>query len=395
MRRFTDLAALVDDLLARIEGRSEVRRLLTYPGEFPSIAKEDAFLGGLRALEAEGALKVKRARLDGVDTVVHITAGDIDKLYAFRNRTPASTVSRSLLKPVRDMPELPDGAAYVLDLIEASWSRNIAWSGLRQGEVDALTAGIKLAIALGRLREQGGDFVSSDYRTFSRRTTGDSKILERRARLVVELFRRLFLGTDPELALEDDELLASMGLVRFVQPLLLGGSIVMDGMTLPASPFIGLPAEQVYRISVARASYVLLVENYASFVRHCREVNVAGDGLVVYTGGFPARAVLGAVVSLLQSLDCPAFHWGDIDLGGLRIFVHLERALSGAGLTLKPHLMDFELLSTHGILSERVFPPMTDAMHRSAIGELWKAVAEMSPLRELEQEELNPVDPLG
>lgn len=393
MRRFTDIVALVDDLLSRVEERGEARRLLAYPGDFRSVAEEDAFLAGLRSLEVDGALKAKRARVDGVNTLVHVTLGDLDKLYAFRKRTPAAAMSRSALRPVRDMPELPDAAPAVLDAIEASWSRNVAWSGLRQGEVDDLVAAIKLAAALGRLRGQAGEFVSVDYRTFSRRNTGDSKALERRTRLVVELFRRFFPEIEADRGLEDADLLASLGVERFAQPLLLGGTLAIDGAPLPATPFFGLPADQVRRLTVEKASYVLLVENYASFVRHCREVNGHSGGLIIYTGGFPARAVLGAIVSLISQSVCPVFHWGDIDLGGLRIFAHLERSLAGVGITLLPHLMDPAVLDKHGSSADRSMTPLPAHLTTSLIGPLWTFMAGLTRPVELEQEELDPAMP--
>lgn len=394
MKRFTELADLVDDLLARIESRADARRLLGYPGKFPSVAKEDAFLAGLRSLEATGALVVKRSRIDGVETILHVAIGDLDKLYAFRNRTPASAASKSALQPLRGLPGVPPTTAAVLDTIEASWSRNVAWAGLRPGETDVLSSALKLAVALARLRQPGSGAVSLDYRTFSRRVTGDSKILERRTRLVVELLDRLFFADEgTESGLEDVDLLASLGVVRFAQPLLLGGAIAMDGVVLPRATFHGFPADEVHRLSIKRATHVLLVENYTSFVRHCREVNAIGDGLVIYTGGFPARAVLAAILRLLGTLQCPVYHWGDLDLGGLRIFAHLEQAIAFLGIGLSPHLMSAEVLERHGNPSERRVPPIPGKLSGTAIAPLWSFMSAMPLPMELEQEELDPVRP--
>lgn len=210
---------------------------------------------------------------------------------------------------------------------------------------------------------------------------------------MVELLDRLFADEGTEPGLDDMDVLASLGVVRFAQPLLLGGAIVMDGVVLPRAPFHGFPADEVHRLSVEGATYVLLVENYASFVRHCREVNATGDGLVIYTGGFPARAVLTAILRLLGPLQCPVYHWGDLDLGGLRIFVHLERAIASLGIGLSPHLMSAELLERHGAPSERRVPAIPDMLSGTAIASLWSFMSALPRPMELEQEELDPVRP--
>lgn len=393
MKRFTDLDAMVDDLLSRHEARPGSSRLLAYVGDFPSIGIEDAFLARLRALESDGAVSVKRQRKDGVTGIAHIAPVDLPKLYSFRKRTPSSATASSALSSVRTMEGLPATAAPMIDAIKHAWSRNVGWSGLRPGDTEGLVASIKLAVALDRLASEPETFVSVDYRTFSRRHAGDSKALERRLRLVVEIYDRMFPTARSATEADDVGFLAGIGVERFSQPLLVGGTIALDGITLPTTPFVGIPAEQVSRISVNRASYVLMIENYSSFVRHCREINGDGRALIIYTGGFPSRALMGSITTLVPRLLCPTYHWGDIDRGGLSIFINLERVLARHGVVLWPHLMDIDTLVLHGSRVDTKLPALLPDGDASGVAGLWRYLAGMEDPLGLEQEELDPMMP--
>jgi hypothetical protein len=83
--------------------------------------------------------------------------------------------------------------------------------------------------------------------------------------------------------------------------------------------------------------YVLTVENLASFNRHAREVD--DGGVIVFSGGFPLRAVLRAVKHLddVLSSAVPFFHWGDTDRHGFLICDHIRAAI---GRPLMKHLME-------------------------------------------------------
>jgi hypothetical protein len=103
-------------------------------------------------------------------------------------------------------------------------------------------------------------------------------------------------------------------------------------------PFVGLSPDHVRKLVPNRpVPYVLSVENLASFQRHVREID--DDGIVIYTAGFPAPSLIQILDRLDRCLptECPFFHWGDRDVGGLRIFARLEFALSNH--RLHPHLM--------------------------------------------------------
>jgi hypothetical protein len=79
------------------------------------------------------------------------------------------------------------------------------------------------------------------------------------------------------------------------------------------------------------------VENLTSYQRHVREVD--DRGVVLYSAGFPGPALRAFLGRLDRALGpgVPFFHWGDVDLGGLRIFARIAATLTHH--SLHPHLM--------------------------------------------------------
>jgi hypothetical protein len=232
-----------------------------------------------------------------------------------------------------------------------------------------------------------------DYRTFSRLSVNDSKALERNIRQVVSAVTDLFHAAGPHIGLNPDEYLAGAGIVRMPQPVLLRGSLALDGQTLPDMPFVGLPTECAALVDLRnRPSYVLTIENYASFIRHVREVSRTDEGLVIYSGGFPSRPTLKAIARLAAQADAPTFHWGDMDAGGVRIFRHIEAHLAPLGVTLRPHMMNADLLRRTGdvVTDTQV---MGGDMTGSAISDLACIIRETGLVHE--QEGFSPRSPLA
>ncbi|MFC0220168.1 Wadjet anti-phage system protein JetD domain-containing protein [Pseudochelatococcus lubricantis] len=393
MKQYTDIDRLVDEMLNRLESKGGSTRLFSYPGTFSSTAEEDAFMARLDILEREGALIVKRVRRDGVHLVQHVRLADPAPLYAYRRRTPAKVLSRGALGPLRIARIFPGNIKEIIDEIDAAWSRGVAWGGLQPGRAAELSNAVKAVEALRGA--QLDPTLAADYRTFSRRAVGDTKFLEKRMGLILSIYRRVYPDSVADPELDDKKFLATLGIQRLPQPILLGGRLAVDGQVIPAMPYVGVAPDHAHRISVDGPTYLLTVENYASFVRHCREVNQSGNGLVIYTGGFPGRQILQATTALASSTRCPVFHWGDLDRGGLRIFTHLERALRGVGRDLWPHLMNSDVLAAYGTASTHSVGQPPAVASGSAIEDLWRLMAEADPELNLEQEALDPVSPVN
>jgi len=163
----------------------------------------------------------------------------------------------------------------------------------------------------------------------------------------------IFEVDDDQASLDPEELLASVGIKRLPRPVLIHDSIALDGPPFPEMPFVGMQTECAERVNLIQSpTYILTLENFASFVRHVREVAPVDRGLVIYSGGFPSRPALGTIARLAAQADD-----GDMDAGGVCIFRHIERHLVLIGAGLRPHMMNADML-------QRVGPHVTPRRRR-------------------------------
>ena len=172
------------------------------------------------------------------------------------------------------------------------------------------------------------------------RLLGDSKAVESLLSRLGGLLRR-----NPDWASwrEDADLFRALGLEKFPPALFIKGPLVLDyGGTdwdiTPLRPYVGLSPDAVNQIQAsAPVPYLLTIENLASFQRQVREIQDAA--VVLYTAGYPAPALIRVLGQLDQGLpaDCLFYHWGDRDIGGLRIMARIVAACPRHPVT--PHLM--------------------------------------------------------
>jgi hypothetical protein len=390
---FSNADALLGYLLDRVEANPGATRLLAridYNG-FHTVAEEDAFFQRLSAVEGDGGISLRRTGRKGEEVVTAVMLREPAALYRHLGRQPSAERVKHGLAGLRGRPDLLPQARDLVDEVGAAWERGVARIGLAPHDVVGLEQIIALAAA-ANARQRESPAPEVDFRSFSRIAVGDSKALERHLTGVAKALMRMF----PELAdrghLRPGELLASLGISRLPQPLLVSGPLWLDGSAMPPLPFVGVPVEEAHRLRIAdKPPYMLTIENYASFVRHVREVSLRDGAVVIFSGGFPSRPALSAIANLAGQIRAPVFHWGDMDAGGVRIFRHLEVELQKGGVKLRPHLMNAELLQKVGIRPGQGLRPNFGNISGSAVEELGKLIASERLVHE--QEELTPAAP--
>ncbi|MEW6275466.1 MAG: Wadjet anti-phage system protein JetD domain-containing protein [Bacillota bacterium] len=165
----------------------------------------------------------------------------------------------------------------------------------------------------------------------------------------------------------DEEYLDSIGIVDYPKMILICGTVhfTLDEKVVNTGVFpggVGLSADTVEKMKIKETGVrkVLTVENltsYSNLVQSSRAAPFTGGpegsqfDLVIYTGGFPHRTLqkflrkLANSFSNRQSLSIPeAYHWGDLDYGGIRIFEYIKRNFFGG---LKAFLMDVQTYERH------------------------------------------------
>ncbi|MGI2034678.1 Wadjet anti-phage system protein JetD domain-containing protein [Rhizobium panacihumi] len=384
---FSDAAKLLHNLLDRYETKPTVKRPFAYVDEnaFSSVETRDRFIELIRMAERPGAVKLENMRTAGGNGI-RIRLVDADVLYRHLGRPTSPQKVHTTLADLYDLPSLPETASDVLGEIAAAWQRNVRKFGIIPHDIGSLRDTLTLACGL---QERAKDPTPIDFRSFSRSVGRDSKALDRLAASVVAIYSRLYRNHATTDGLDTNEILATLGVSRMPQPFLLSGQVAIQGVQLPNLVYSGFPPDQAAAITLARpVDYVLTIENYTSFIRHARECNDNNKGLILYTAGFPARSHLGQILRLCQEAKALTYHWGDLDAGGLRIFKHIEQALSARGVKLRPHLMNVDILTQYGVRAENKPILPQHGGDGSAITRLWHALRETGLV--LEQESLSP-----
>ncbi|CDX51548.1 conserved hypothetical protein [Mesorhizobium plurifarium] len=392
-RGFSTIISLIDNLLARHERNPAARNLIAAIDNdgFANMDLRDTFDEELAVLERAGGLELIQTGPRTERRVTGVRLKDARVLYRKVERRPAGELAYQAVSELRAQPGLPAGATSLIDDVVAAWSRGVSHIGIRKGDGRTLADVIGLAIAV-RGRMSGDPQEDQDFRTFSRLTVGDSKVLEKNVRQVAVAMTKIFAGMDEQIRLNPEELLASAGVRRLPQPILLHGDVSLGGRSFPAMPYVGIPTDCAGGIGLlTKPDYVLTIENFTSFVRHVREVARSEQALVIYSGGFPSRPALATITRLAAQAQVPTFHWGDMDAGGVRIFQHLERHLAGFDIPLRPHMMDTELLRRFGKPAPGVAGPVADR-HVSAIAGLADFLTASGLVHE--QEEFDPRSPI-
>lgn len=232
------------------------------------------------------------------------------------------------------------------------------------GFVDALRALDKLA--------ESPSGIDRSIRRFSAQVFRDSKRIDE---LAVEL--DLLTRQDDGPPRMDVEVFSELGLVVHQQPFLLAGQyleVMTESRQVPIlNPYIGVPTQLLRGVSGSPA-YILSLENLDTF--HELALGAAGEvrGLLLFTGGMPSPSWLKAYGAVLESVsaDTPLLHWGDTDVGGVRILRKVDDFASTRGRRVMPFQMGVRGTTAHKTLLG------ADARYlvRIATERGWKLIAE-------------------
>jgi len=190
---------------------------------------------------------------------------------------------------------------------------------LAETATDAWSPRLVRALAAVATQAETGDVLAS--RVFAARYLGDSKALG-----ILRPRLERFLGPLDALGIRDGASATFVGG---------SGCVRAAGLRLDLTslrPFVGLAAETVIGdIEILPApGGVAIVENFAAFEACCREeVSNLKDTLVIWTGGYPGRAVR-TVIQAASRTSPPMRIWADLDLDGVRIVRLVADWLSGA-----------------------------------------------------------------
>lgn len=185
-------------------------------------------------------------------------------------------------------------------------------------------------------------FISLTERVFSEKCFGDSKCFETHMKSVLLSIMRKTVSRE----MTDAELLQSIGISRYPEPLELRGSVVINGndMSVFQSGFCLYSAEiDLVNITIPdTVTKMLTIENRANFFAYQQ----AADELVIYHGGqySPSKKKLFQKIAAAMPKNSTWLHWGDLDLGGFRMLLRLRTEILP---TVQPYRMSIPELQAY------------------------------------------------
>lgn len=311
----------------------------------------------LQAAASAGAVILEWARQGGDDRPLDaVRLADLDQLASFLGVSTLAQdigVARSALAPWADNPR-------VKEILEV-------WSRMKQVRSLGTMAAADFADAL-RVLDATRHPDSED-----RVARAVSVALFRESKRIEHLHRHLDVLTADSIgapARHWSEVYALLGLVKEPQPFLVAGAgclVLGDGMRCPvAMPYLGVASHAIAHYE-GSPSWVMTIENLATFHQSARLLGGGERGLIVYSGGMPSPAWCHAYKAILSSIpiETPAYHWGDVDEGGFRIAAHIRATCMQPNRQFLPWRMDTP--------PDENFPAVTDAEHRSMVHAATKA----------------------
>lgn len=176
-------------------------------------------------------------------------------------------------------------------------------------------------------------------RVFSLKYLGHSKVFQRQVKGRLSRIAAQYLLSHSELI--EDEIIQELGIEKNSEEVLVCGAITLlykdREIDYANSPFGGVVDTKYFskmKIGSLKAAKIITIENKANF--HYL-VKVIDDVLLIYLGGFPGPQKRNFLAGLYQlNPELSFYHWGDIDLGGFRIYETIRRVIPA----LKPLFMD-------------------------------------------------------
>lgn len=376
---------LLNKLCIRHDRAKANARKPTLRIDFPNASGFELEVAEKILLHAEkiGAIEIDRPR-QTPHILKRVRLADNQRLCKLLGRTPAAIKANAILEAVA--PLIDGASSWIEDAIETGlqkWNRGARAFRIEADQIDRIIDFTKLLIAI----DEGVD--GRDIRTFSSEAGVSSKAFEKHKGSIIKIVRESF-GWEGE---GEEEVLTRLGFKPFFQQIQISGPISIPSMGLDAThtnPSVGIPPLSANQMKLTQSIDALLtIENLTSFNRHTRDIRQP-NVVVIYSGGFPSRPVIEAIKTIAaQAPNARLYHWGDIDVGGIRIFRNIEQRL---GQHIVAHLMSPEIAELYGKQAKPNSYLAKLADTQSGAAELANYLAAGNP-KHLEQE-LVPPEPI-
>jgi Wadjet protein JetD, C-terminal len=317
----------------RVRDASLTQSALTAYREERSLQAKEAFETTMRAVQAQGAVKItwdNQRDEDGFIKRVDLLNAKL--LAEFLGQIPLEKLlaeAESRFEPFKNrFPALGE--------VIQRWAQ---LKKVRALDPDSVQDWLDAARVIEHTREAAIQMaISVPIREMSSRLFKDSKRIEK----LTGPIDVLLSGSVGAEIRESAAVWLELGLFREEHPVRLAGNILVERDRVTAyldAPYVGLPADTIKRL-VNTPSMVMTIENQTTFHSEARK-RWNEQILLLYTAGMPSPAWRAMYVRLLKEVpaEVPVFHWGDVDEGGFRIAARLSQDALTAGHIIRPWRM--------------------------------------------------------
>ena len=304
---------------------------------------------------------------------VWLNIDNVDEAYRYVGRTSAKEAALSIISELEEqLSHLKTD--WIVSFYKDAYDNLV--SKLKQSGLLPETAEKRAALYTLLSVIDEGSFTQTTERVLSEKCFGDSKYFERELRPVLLSIMRKYISRE----MTDRELLQSVGISRYPEPLEFRGSIIINGLDMSKmTAGTCIYSSEIADVTVdipERVRTVITIENRANyFAYHQKSGRLAEDSkidcaaksiinnkvirnspacayppdvLVIFHGGqySPSKKLLFQKIANAMPENCTGYHWGDIDLGEFSMLLRLRREITPAA---KPYRMDSgELEKYHG-----------------------------------------------
>jgi hypothetical protein len=273
---------------------------------------------------------------------VDLVTEHIEAVYALLKRTPINQQEQALRDLIAQQSPIPGWHANFLNWADHQCTNHLSVTPLDLARPQHNARLLQALSAIATLEEPVLE------RILSIRLYGNSKELEPLRPALLSVLRRY--APDTKLYGDDEKaLLRAYNVETVPEHIVLAGPLTLltDRGSLDLSHFFPsvAPSAVAFRSAsgiVCTASTIITIENATSFTElsTMRPETV----LLVFTGGFASPTILRILKTIrLAHPKITFFHWGDLDVGGLRILAHLRLHLGN----IAPLAMDRETFEAH------------------------------------------------
>lgn len=301
-----------------------------------------------RALKSEGLITFEELNLNTDIKEIHYSLDVVPKLCEREGIEDARARQLRLIERIKKrQSEVADVAwmqPYYAEMLDSLMQGKVCAEAEKTGKMDCLNG-------IAHLQEPMW------IRTFSAIKLGGSKIFENQYKKIVAGFLKKHSPFCEE-EMNDDQALAQHNLLSYSQTLQWKGPLhiqieespEIDGAAFPYGMILNAQTlEHCQVTSLAGIQRILLIENQANY----EEQKFRDDTLYVFCHGFfsPKEVLFLQQLTALAKDRTKTEHWGDMDCGGIRIFLYNKSRIFPKLTPYRMNVKEYEraLELEHGI----------------------------------------------